>query len=45
MQEIYRQIAAAGQKHGADKIVLFGSRARKDNRPNSDINITLYRQL
>ena len=42
MQEIYRQIAAAGQKHGAEKIVLFGSRARRDNRPNSDIDIAVY---
>lgn len=42
MQEIYRQIVSAGKKYGADQIVLFGSRARGDNRPNSDIDIAVY---
>lgn len=42
MQELYRKIAALGQKYGAQKIVLFGSRARGDNRPASDIDIAVY---
>lgn len=29
------------QKHGIEKIVLFGSRARGDNRPRSDIDIAV----
>lgn len=42
MQKIYNSIALLGKKYGADKIVLFGSRARGDNRPRSDIDIAVY---
>ncbi len=42
MQPIYGQIAALGQKLGADKIVLFGSRARGDHRDRSDIDIAVF---
>ena len=42
MEEIYRQIADLGKKYQADKIVLFGSRARGDNRERSDIDIAVY---
>jgi predicted nucleotidyltransferase len=31
-----------GEKYQADKIVLFGSRARGDNRERSDIDIAVY---
>ena len=37
--ELYRQLAALGRKFGAARIVLFGSRARGDNREHSDIDI------
>ena len=40
--ELYRQLAALGRKFGAARIVLFGSRARGDNREHSDIDIAVY---
>lgn len=42
IEHIYCQIAAAGKKYQAEKIVLFGSRARGDNRERSDIDIAIY---
>lgn len=42
MKSIYDQIAALGQSLGADKIVLFGSRARGDYRDRSDIDIAVF---
>lgn len=42
MEQIYNQIAALGKKYQADKIILFGSRARGDNRERSDIDIAIY---
>lgn len=41
-QKIYHQIANLGNVHGARKIVLFGSRARCDNRERSDIDIAVF---
>lgn len=41
-QLIFRQIADFARIYGVDKIVLFGSRARKTNRPKSDIDIAVY---
>lgn len=42
MQNIYDQIATLGNLLGADKIVLFGSRARGDHRERSDIDIAIF---
>ncbi len=42
MTEIYKQIAEAGKLYKADKIILFGSRARGDNRERSDIDIAVF---
>nr|WP_315023623.1 nucleotidyltransferase domain-containing protein [uncultured Aminipila sp.] len=42
VEEIYQEISNLGRKYGAEKIVLFGSRARKDNRVNSDIDIAVF---
>lgn len=42
LTEIYREIAAIGRRLGADRVVLYGSRARGDNRPRSDIDIAVY---
>lgn len=42
MDELYSQLATLAQRHGAQKLVLFGSRARGDNRHNSDIDLAVY---
>lgn len=42
MKDIYNAIANLGKKYGADKIILFGSRARGDHRERSDIDIAVY---
>lgn len=42
MDALYKQIAAAGKAYGANKIILFGSRARGDYRERSDIDIAVY---
>lgn len=42
MDSIYRQTAILGKRYGASKIVLFGSRARGDNRERSDIDIAVF---
>ena len=35
-------IAALGEKYNAEKILLFGSRARGDNHERSDIDLAIY---
>lgn len=42
MQNLYRQLAALARQYGAHKLVLFGSRARGDNGPRSDIDLAVY---
>lgn len=42
MATIYRQLAQLARRHGAARLVLFGSRARGDNRPGSDIDLAVY---
>ena len=42
MQEIYSQLAALACKYGAQRLVLFGSRARGEHRYNSDIDLAVY---
>lgn len=42
MPELYNQIADIGRQLGAARIVLYGSRARGDNRPRSDIDLAVY---
>lgn len=42
MEQLYALIADLGQKYHAEKIVLFGSRARGDNRERSDIDLAVY---
>ena len=39
---LYGDIAIVAKKCGARKVVLFGSRARGDNRSNSDIDVAVY---
>lgn len=42
MDKLYKQISELGNRHGAKKIILFGSRARGDHRERSDIDIAVY---
>ena len=42
MEQLYALIANLGEIHHAEKIVLFGSRARGDNRERSDIDLAIY---
>ena len=42
MEELYRQLAALARQYGAKRLVLFGSRARGDDRYNSDIDLAVY---
>lgn len=42
MSELYKLIANLGKKYKAHKIILFGSRARGDERERSDIDIAVY---
>ena len=36
------RLAALARRFGAKRLVLFGSRARGDNRPNSDMDLAVY---
>ena len=42
MEKLYALIAALGEKCQAEKIILFGSRARGDNHDRSDIDLAIY---
>lgn len=42
MSDLYHQLAALARQYGAQRLVLFGSRARGDNRYNSDIDLAVY---
>ncbi len=42
MNKLYQNISVIAKRLGAEKIVLFGSRARGDNRERSDIDLAVY---
>ncbi len=42
MDKLYARIAALGEKYHAERIILFGSRARGDNKERSDIDLAIY---
>ena len=42
MEAIYLQLAELARRHGAQRLVLFGSRARGDNKERSDIDLAIY---
>lgn len=42
LDSIYQQIASLAKRYGAQKVILFGSRARGDYRPTSDIDLAVY---
>ncbi len=41
-QRIFKQLSDFARQYSVDKIILFGSRARGNNRPKSDIDIAVY---
>lgn len=45
IKTILDQIAQRAKCYDIDKIILFGSRARGDNKPKSDIDIAVYGSL
>ncbi len=42
MTTLYQQLAQLADQYGAQRLVLFGSRARGDHRNNSDIDLAVY---
>ena len=43
LSPLYTQLTALAAKHGAQKLVLFGSRARGDHTERSDIDFSRLR--
>ena len=41
IEQVYRQIAEFARVAGARRVVLFGSRARGTNQPQSDIDLAV----
>ena len=37
-----KQLAVLARRHGARRLVLFGSRARGDGAPRSDVDLAVY---
>lgn len=42
LEAVLPEIRAIGKKHGVNRIVLFGSRARGDCHEKSDIDLAVY---
>ena len=42
IENVYRQIVEIAIKNNATKVIIFGSRARGDNGPKSDIDLAIY---
>lgn len=42
MNEVYAKLADLAARYGAQRLVLYGSRARGDFRPRSDIDLAVY---
>lgn len=41
-ERVEKELIALAQKYQVKKLVLFGSRARGDNRPKSDIDLAVW---
>lgn len=42
INKVYKQISDFAKEFNVKKVILFGSRARGDNKPKSDIDIAVY---
>lgn len=42
MEKLYENLCCLARRYGARRLVLFGSRARGDCRPESDIDLAVY---
>ena len=42
VQEYIDAVREICARHGADRVILFGSRARGTNTPNSDFDLAVY---
>lgn len=42
MEELYGRLAELARRYGAQRLVLYGSRARGDHRYNSDVDLAVY---
>lgn len=42
MDELYTKLADLAARYGAQRLVLYGSRARGDFQPRSDIDLAVY---
>ena len=42
MKHIYAKLAELGHRLGAEKVVLYGSRARGDHRERSDVDVAVF---
>ncbi|MCD7723520.1 MAG: HI0074 family nucleotidyltransferase substrate-binding subunit [Clostridiales bacterium] len=42
IKQLYKKIADVARRYNAARVVLYGSRARTDNRENSDIDIAVF---
>jgi len=42
LEELKKIVAPIAEKRGVDKVYLFGSRARGDNRPDSDYDFLVH---
>ena len=40
--ELIQELAGLSRKHSVEKLLLFGSRARGDNKERSDIDLAVY---
>lgn len=41
IESVYREIGEFAKRHGARRVLLFGSRARGTNQPKSDIDLAV----
>ena len=42
MEDLYHQLSELARRYGAQRLVLFGSRARGDHSERSDIDLAVY---